>query len=311
MLQTPVVFLIFKRPQTTARVFEVIRQAKPSKLLVVADGPRVDRLEEAEKCAATRKIIDQVDWNCQVYKNYSEVNLGCARRVSSGLSWAFEQVEEAIILEDDCIVHPTFFRFCEELLAKYQSDERIMSIAASNFQFGRHRNDYSYYFSRYHHCWGWATWKRAWQYFNFEMKLWFDVLRMNLLKDILRDDKAIQVWQKTFQCTYDGKVDSWANRWMLSCWLQGGLSILPQVNLVSNIGFVEDATNTGSEPSIYSNMNLNSIEFPLKHPPFIISDLSADKFTQDTLFDYHPNLIKRVRKKLSKISHQLLPKNNN
>ena len=310
MLQTPVVFLIFKRPQTTARVFEVIRQAKPSKLLVIADGPRIDKPEEVEKCAATQEIIHQVDWECQVYKNYSEVNLGCARRVSTGLSWAFELVEEAIILEDDCIVHPTFFPFCEELLAKYRSDERIMSIAASNFQFGRQGNDYSYYFSRYHHCWGWATWKRAWQYFDFEMKLWSDVLRMNLLKDILRDDKAIQVWQKTFQCTYDGKVDSWANRWMLSCWLQGGLSILPQVNLVSNIGFTEDATNTGSEPSIYSNMKVNSIEFPLKHPPFIIPDLSADKFTQDTLFDYHPNLIKRVRKKLSKISNQLLLNNN-
>ncbi len=136
-LKTPVVFIIFKRPDTTERVFEVIRQTKPTKLLVVADGARTDRPGEADKCAAVRAIIECVDWDCKVLKNYSEINLGCGKRVSSGLDWVFDNVEEAIILEDDCLPHPTFFRFCEELLERYRYDTRVSSISAQNVQLGR------------------------------------------------------------------------------------------------------------------------------------------------------------------------------
>ena len=153
-LTTPVVFVIFNRPDTTAKVFEAIRQAKPPKLLVIADGARIDKPGEAKKCAAARAIINQVDWQCEVLTNYSDVNLGCRKRVSSGLDWVFEQVEEAIILEDDCLPHPTFFRYCQELLEKYRDDEHIMMISGNNFQFGRKRNEYSYYFSHYSHIWG-------------------------------------------------------------------------------------------------------------------------------------------------------------
>ena len=143
-LETPITFIIFKRPDTTEKVFETIRQVKPKKLLVIADGPRTDREGEAEKCAATRAIIEKVDWDCEVIKNYSEINLGCAKRVSSGLDWAFNNVEETIILEDDCILQPTLFRFCEELLEKYRHDRRITSIAAQNAQLGKNRTNYSY-----------------------------------------------------------------------------------------------------------------------------------------------------------------------
>jgi hypothetical protein len=160
-VNTPIAFFIFNRPDTTARVFEAIRQAQPSKLLVVADGPRSTRPGEAEKCAATRAIIDQVDWECEVLTNYSDVNLGCRHRVSSGLDWVFEQVEEAIILEDDCLPHPTFFRFCEELLEWYRHDHRIVAISGDNFQNGHQSGEFSYYFSRYVHIWGWATWRRG------------------------------------------------------------------------------------------------------------------------------------------------------
>ncbi|MFM7711944.1 MAG: glycosyltransferase family 2 protein, partial [Microcystis sp.] len=142
-------------PDTTARVFEAIRQAKPPKLLVVADGPRADRADDIEKCKAARAIIEGVDWDCEVLTNYSDVNLGCKNRVSSGLNWVFDTVEEAIILEDDCVPDPTFFRFCEELLEYYRHDQRIMVISGNNFQFGKKRTGYSYYFSVYTHCWGW------------------------------------------------------------------------------------------------------------------------------------------------------------
>ena len=147
-LNTPVVLIIFNRPDTTAKVFEAIRQAKPSQLLVIADGPRPEKPGEAEKCAATRAIIDRIDWDCEVLKNYSEINLGCQQRVSSGLDWVFQTVETAIILEDDCLPHPTFFRFCAELLAKYRDEPRVMAISGDNFQCGQNsETDKSYYFS--------------------------------------------------------------------------------------------------------------------------------------------------------------------
>jgi hypothetical protein len=152
-LKTPVAFLVFNRPESTIKVFEEIRRARPPRLLVAADGTRADRPGEAEKCAAVRAIIDTVDWPCEVLKNYSDVNLGCKVRVSSGLDWVFEQVEEAIILEDDCLPHPTFFRFCEELLERYRYDERVGIISGDNFLFGVRRTQDSYYFSRYAHIW--------------------------------------------------------------------------------------------------------------------------------------------------------------
>ena len=299
-LETPVVFIIFKRPETTEKVFEAIRQAKPPKLLVIADGAHLDKLGEAEKCAATRAIIDRVDWDCEVLKNYSEINLGCAKRVASGLDWVFENFEEAIILEDDCVPHPTFFRFCEELLERYRYDDRIVAISGQNVQFGRRRTEYSYYFSRYNHCWGWASWRRAWQYFDFDMKLWPEIKARNFLSDILVDPKAVKDWSRIFQSTYDGHVDSWANRWTFACWIQSGLSILANVNLVSNIGFGTESTNTGNRRSRYNNMLTEAIEFPLKHPPFIIRDAQADNFTQNTLYNYR-GFFKRINAKIDKI----------
>nr|MBA3765731.1 glycosyltransferase family 2 protein [Acidobacteriota bacterium] len=171
-MNVPVALIIFNRADTTARVLAEIAKARPSKLLVIADGPRADHPDDAEKCLAARAAIDRVNWDCEVLTNYSEVNLGCGARPSSGLDWVFENVAEAIILEDDCLPHPTFFPFCAELLERHRDDERVMMISGDNFQFGRKRTQYSYYFSRYTHTWGWATWRRAWRYFDREIKLW-------------------------------------------------------------------------------------------------------------------------------------------
>jgi len=284
ILQTPVVFLIFNRPDTTQKVFEVIRQAKPEKLLVVADGPRQDKPEEAEKCKAVRSIIDTVDWDCEVLKNYSDVNLGCKKRVSSGLDWAFGLVEEAIVLEDDCLPDLSFFRFCQELLEKYRHDKRIMAISGDNFQFGRNRTNYSYYFSIYNHCWGWATWRRAWQYYDMQMKLWDKAKQENWLKNVVTNPFARRYWINKFEKTYQGYIDSWAYRWTLACWLQNGLTILPNVNLVSNIGFDTSSTHTKSYKSPFANMSKEAIQFPLNHPPFMFPNKKADNFTHTIKF---------------------------
>lgn len=302
-MKTPVAFIIFKRPDTTERVFDVIRQVKPSKLLVIADGSRVDRPTEAEKCANTRAIIERVDWDCEVLKNYSETNLGCAKRVSSGLDWVFDKVEEAIILEDDCVPHPTFFRFCEELLDRYRYDNRIVSISGQNVQFGRKRTEYDYYFSRYNHCWGWATWRRAWQHFDFDMKLWSEIQTEGFLGDILGDPQTVKYWTEIFQSAHDGHLDLWACRWTFACWIQSGLSILSNVNLVSNIGFGSEGTNIktkkGRFAHRYDSMPVEAIKFPLKHPPYIVRDVQADIFTHNTL--YKKSFSNHLKEKIKKL----------
>ncbi len=285
-MKTTVAFIIFKRPNTTEKVFEAIRQAKPPKLLVIADGPRTDCPGEVDKCEAARAIIERVDWDCEVIKNYSDINLGCAKRVSSGLDWVFEQVEEAIILEDDCVPHPTFFPFCEELLEKYRYDTRVASISGQNVQLGRRRTNYSYYFSVYNHCWGWASWRRAWQHYDFSMKLWAEIQTQGFLIDILKDPKAVRYWSNIFESVYDDPSGiTWDYQWTFACWMQSSLGIISNVSLISNIGFGSDSTHFGSDTkSAYKNILMETMEFPLKHPPFIVRDSQADSLTQKTLF---------------------------
>ena len=299
-LNTPVVFIIFRRPDTTEKVFEAIRQAKPPQLLVIADAPNLERPGEAEKVAASKKIIERVDWDCEVLKNYAESNLGCAKRVTSGLNWAFELVSEAIIIEDDCLPHPSFFQYCQELLAHYRYDRRIMSIAGTNFQFGTKVTDYSYYHSCYHDCWGWATWKRAWQYYDFEMKLWSKLSNSSFLSDQLVTHKAAKYWAKYFQLTYEGNKDSWFYRWLFACWIQSGLAITPNVNLVSNIGFGSDGTPTlGDSP--FASLPTEAMSFPLIHPSFVIQNKQADRLNQRNRFDIETDILNRIQKKTNKI----------
>ena len=280
-ITAPVAFFIFNRPDTTRRVFQAIRNAKPKKLLIIADGPRADHPDDAEKCAATRAIVEQIDWDCEVIKNYSEVNLGCKIRMSQGMDWVFNMVEEAIILEHDTLPHPTFFRYCQEMLNQYRQDEQIMMISGCNFQFGR-PFPHSYYFSHYVHCWGWATWKRAWQHYDVKMTRWPAVRDHTWLTALLGNNPSgAQYWQRVFDLTYLGYVDTWDYQWVFACWLQNGFTILPSVNVVSNIGFGKDATHTGQVTSKAANIPLKAINFPLDHPPGLNLNAAADQFTQE------------------------------
>jgi hypothetical protein len=277
VLNTPVAFLIFNRPETTARVFDEIRKSKPKKLFVVADGPRESKAGEKEKCLEARAIIERVDWDCDIKKNYSDVNLGCKHRISSGISWVFENTEEAIFLEDDCLPHQSFFRYCQELLEYYRNDERVMMISGNNFQ-NKKVTDCSYYFSAYSHIWGWASWKRAWNYYDLSMKDWPGLKSEDFLLKILNNKKAVKYWEIIMQETYDGEINTWDYQWLYSCWKKNGLTVIPEVNLVSNIGFGANASHTtGSSPGI-ANMRIEGIKFPLKHPDRVERNISADKY---------------------------------
>lgn len=300
-LQTPVAFIIFNRPDTTARVFEEIAKARPPKLLVVADGPRTHRAGEADLCIATRAIIEQVDWPCEVLTNYSEVNLGCRKRVSSGLDWIFEQVPEAIILEDDCLPDPSFFRFCQEMLERYRHDQRIGMISGDNFQFGRRYGQDSYYFSKYVHVWGWATWRNRWvESYDVTMEKWVRVLHEGRLTDIVGDVRGADYWGKNFEKVYRQQIDTWDYQWVFANWIEGRLSILPSVNLISNIGFGENATHT-IDANELASLPLVPMVFPLIHPIGVFRNTQADCFSENSL--YRTSLWKLIRNKLFGFGH--------
>jgi hypothetical protein len=295
-IKTPIVFLIFNRPDTSQKVFDRIREVKPSRLFVIADGARTNKIGEKEKCQQVLKIIDSIDWNCELFTNYSETNLGCKTRISTGLDWVFSQVEEAIILEDDCLPDPSFFGFCEELLDRFREDKRVFAVSGNNFQFGQQRTNYSYYFSLYNHCWGWATWRRAWKYYDVEMKLWETIRDGNWLNDILHDYWAVKYWHNKYQETYEGKIDTWDYQWTLACWLQNGLTILPNINLVSNIGFDHnDSTHTKNHNSPFANIPAKPMQFPLSHPPSMIRDVQADNFTYRKMFGFWSRFYRKIQ----------------
>ncbi|NKQ38649.1 MAG: glycosyltransferase family 2 protein [Methanosarcinales archaeon] len=301
-LTTSVLFVVFNRPETTIQVFETIRQAKPPRLYVAADGAREDKEGELEKVKQVREIVNQVDWDCEVKTLFRDKNLGCKIAISSAIDWFFEHEEMGIILEDDCLPHPTFFRFCEELLEKYRDDERIAMISGNNFQFGRKRTNYSYYFSRYPHIWGWASWRRAWKNYDVDMKIWSEIRNGNWLQDLFKDKKSVQYWANIFEKTYQGKINSWGYRWTFSCWIQNALTVIPNVNLVSNIGFGLDASHTKATTKL-SNISTSPIEFPLKHPNFIIRDTLADDFTQRNIFEL--SIITRVKMKATEFLYKI------
>lgn len=296
---SPIVLIVFNRPQTTERVIEAIKAVQPKKILVIADGPRQHIPGEIEKCEKVRNLVDRSHFGCEVLKNYSDSNLGCAKRVSSGLDWVFSTVEEAVILEDDCIPHPTFFRYCDELLNFYRNDSRIMSICGLCVPGAFKRSESSYHFSSFQRCWGWASWRRAWNYYDHEMQLWPQVSQNNLLSDIFHDKKSQNFWHDKFQKVYKNEIDSWAYRWLFSCWMQSGLSILPNVNLISNIGTGLDATNTIND-SFATQLIAQEIQFPMKHPSRIVRDSWADKYIQRTR--HNISLMYRVKEKLKRLA---------
>ncbi|CAN5613340.1 hemolytic protein HlpA [soil metagenome] len=290
----PIVLIVFNRPSPTKSLLSVVTRIQPSKVFIIADGPRPNHPTDRENCQATRDLIDKAQWKGEVLTNYADVNLGCKARISTGLSWVFDQVDQAIILEDDCLPHPSFFRFCHELLEYYREDERVMAISGDNFQFGRRRTQNSYYFSRYPHCWGWATWKRAWQHYDADMTLWPQAKSSHWLDGILHDAAAVKYWHHKFEQTYTKKIDTWDYAWTLACWLQSGLCILPNTNLVSNIGFDAGGTHHTHSHSPFSNMPTVEMPFPLNHPPTVLRNAQADRFTQAHQF----GLLSRSRRKV-------------
>ena len=285
-LKTPVAFFIFNRPDRTARVFAEIARARPAKLLVVADGPRPDRTGERELCLAARAVVDQIDWPCELLTNFADDNLGCKRRVSSGLDWLFEQVEEAIILEDDCLPDETFFPFCTELLERFRDDPRVSMICGSNFQGGKRYSPHSYFFGLHIAVWGWASWRRVWRNYDVEMRRWSELRDTSWLPDLLANPVAVKYWQETFEGAFKGEYDTWDWQLFFSWWSQNMLAVIPDRNLVTNIGFGPAATRTRDALPSMANLPVEAMDFPLEHPPDVSLNRQADDYSFKQIYPW-------------------------
>lgn len=260
---TPILFVVFNRPDKTRQVFEQIRAIKPKYLYVSADGPRQNKEDEISKCDEVRSIVRNIDWDCDVKFLFRDNNVGCSHALVSSIDWLFQNEEYGIILEDDCLPDLTFFPYCSELLLKYKENNEIMMISGSNLGFTS--GDSSYFFSKYGQIWGWATWKKSWKKFERQIKINDKDLNFNSLREK-------RYWNNNFS-----KI-IWDVQWAVySIWKNKGIAILPNVNLISNIGFGSDATNYTDENSINAKIKTNPINFPLNHPHKVQIDIDLDK----------------------------------
>lgn len=303
MFQTPILFLIFNRPDTTKRVFESIRSIKPAKLYIAADGARKDKVGEDLLCQETRNIIELIDWDCEIRTLFRADNLGCKIAVSSAIDWFFENEEQGIILEDDCLPNRSFYKFCDELLNYYKNDNRVMHISGNNFQDGTNRGDGSYYFSRYNHIWGWATWRRAWKTYDVNMNQLNNALNQQVFDNTL-SNKELKFWLNCFKEIQEGKKNTWDYQTMLNQWFQNGLTIIPNQNLVTNIGF-GGGTNTSIEVQGLSNIESKTM-LNMVHPIFIYSNKIADDYTFNT--KYSPNNVYLLKNSLVRFYNKIVGK---
>ncbi len=282
MSKFPIAYVIFNRPGHTRETFSVIRAQRPTKLFIIADGPRAGHPTDAQRCAETRAIVDQIDWPCEVHRNYADQNMGCKLRVSSGLDWVFEHVDAAIILEDDCVPNADFFNYCDDLLVRYAEDTSVWVVTGNNFQDGKKRGEATYYFSKYNHCWGWATWRRAWQHYRVDMPFWPAWRDSAGWLNKTSDRAERDTWTNIFDRVYRGEIDTWDYQWTACVWYYGGLTATPNVNLVTNIGFGPEATHT-----VTNNDQAGLPVFPLgplTHPQKIEANARADRWVFDHNF---------------------------
>lgn len=298
--RTPVLFLVYRRPELTAQVLAAIRQARPSRLLVAADGPNPAHPEDALRCRQVRELIaSSIDWPCEVETHYSEHNRGCKNGVVAGINWAFSRHERLIILEDDCLPDASFFRYCDELLERYANDPKVLQVAGSNLSGCVPGDGSSYYASRFGPIWGWATWRRAWQHYDVHMTRWPALRRSGAWKASCRFPHEYDRCRKVYGDVLSGRIDTWDSQWAFARQLQGGFSLVPEVNLVSNIGFGLEATRTQATNDPRAQAPLQPMPFPLRHPASLTINDAADLayFSRYcTELPFFPKLIRKVGK---------------
>ena len=281
-LTTPVLLMVFSRPDTTRRVFEALRRARPARLYVAADGPRPGHPTDAARCAETRALVQDVDWPCEVFTLFQDENLNCGRAPVAAINWFFAHETAGIILEDDCVPAPSFFPFCAELLARYRDDARVMHIGGNNFgseaQGPQDPAAPSYYFSTQRNSWGWATWRRAWQLYDYHLTDFRRVAAAGELNDAFTGplEKRYRLGKMAGVLALPQPPDVWDYQWEYTIARHHGLYIVPAVNLVGNIGFGGDSTHTHDGGDALGALPARDVAFPLRHPARVAQDRRRD-----------------------------------
>lgn len=294
---TPIAYVVFNRPRHTRETFDAIRAYRPNQLFIIADGPRPNLSADVERCLEVRKIVSDIDWMCEARRNYSDINLGCAQRVSTGLNWVFSNVDRAIILEDDCLASPEFFSFCDALLERYGDNESVWVVSGNSYQPEHPRGDGSYFFSRYPDCWGWATWRRAWRHYRPDLPFMHEWLKSRRWDEDFPTRSERRLFRRVFSEALTGTVDSWAYLWAACVIYGGGLSATPNANLVKNIGFDDEASNTKAAHGLeYDLTPLGA----LIHPSQISSNIEADEYLRRSFFS-DPGFGKRLLRRAKRI----------
>jgi hypothetical protein len=285
MFQTPILLLLFNRLDTTKQVLEMLRVIKPKYLYVAADGPRENCIEDRGRCNDLRNwVLSNVDWICEVKTLFQEKNLGCGRGPVTGITWFFNQVEEGIILEDDCVPDLSFFYFCENLLEYYRNSNRISIISGVNFDSENlcFKGDDSYFYSAFPFTWGWATWRKNWVDYDFEIKRWGVINKKELLQYLFENKGYQKAWAQLFEKIYKmPPTDIWDFQFFFSCFLKRQYSIVPKNNLVTNIGVGINATHTIGTDGLLTNNSTKPIEKELIHPVNFIRNFKYDIFLQE------------------------------
>jgi hypothetical protein len=293
----PVAVFIFNRPGSVSKVLEAVKKANPPLLFVIADGPRANHPEDKHLVSQARAVVEQIEWPCEVLRAYSDVNLGCDRRIATGLDWVFGIADRAIVLEDDCLPDPTFFPYCEELLERYENDERVQMISGSNVT--GISGSYSYHFSNCYHIWGWAGWARAWRHYDESMLEWPSLRDAGWLRSHLHSRRGAEMAQVFFDGAYAGRLPQWDFYWAFTGWRRNALSIIPRVNLVQNSGYGAGATHQVDGNHPFAGIPARAISFPLRHPPQVKVLRKADRAVWNTLYSRLPAVRRRsVRRRL-------------
>jgi len=287
-METPVLFLVFNRPETTLPVFEAIRRARPTRLYVAADGPRSDRANEKAICGQVRRIATAVDWSCTVRTLFRDSNMGCGRAVSEAITWFFKHEEEGIILEDDVLPSPDFFPYCCALLARYKTVPEVMMIAGCNPIPEDLPSPYSYDFTNYAVVWGWASWRRAWVSYDLSMDAWPAWKDTNSLAHVPHTTRYFpMIWTEIYENAYLGRLDTWDFQWLFTIHRQHGVVAIPKSNLVVNLGDKENATHTVHMPTWARQLTHRPLPGELAHPPQVVANRGIDRRFEAVVFGVH------------------------
>ncbi len=306
-IDVPVFINFFNRPNTLEKVFESVKKARPSKLFLSCDGPRAGRYDDTENIKKCQAIVENIDWECDIHKNYSDENLGCGMRMYTGISWAFEYVDRLIIIEDDCVLSQDFFRFGYELLERYKDDIRICMINAMNHLGIYDNTPYSYFYSG-GCCWGWATWKRVWSNMDYNMDFMQNEYELQCIENKYKKYRNLRkiVEEKKKLLDEGKKLSAWTFQCDVSTRLQHQLCITPKCNMVTNIGLTEDSGHAlnninklSKKIQAYYNAPTYPMEFPLNHPKYLVEDVMYEelvekKFKQN-IFDKMEGILRRIR----------------